>query len=651
MTQITMTSQPWIMRPGVNFFRNIQFRTKAVLISIAFLVPIVLLSWSFIDAKRAAINVAALEMDGVTYAKELVPAIKWARQYRRYTMQEQATGSTPNELAEVKSKLDAQIVKIKQLDAIYGEQFKTTDLLRKVEQLYQSSTPASSGLLTVFKTHSKFNEGLGQLLTAVADGSGLTLDPEIDTYYLMDASINAMATLLESTAKMRVLAASIARSGKDVEISTQELLQEEGLISYLSDVITSDLIKVTGEHPDFRSELNVEEPMKDVASLLQMSKENPGQGGNNRALIIDAQGKKVVDAFEKIQQVSLNHLNELLISRVKQQNQSLYITAAVVTLFLLSAAYMFVAFYRVMESGLRHANDNLHTMASGDLRTKIAPKGNDEITKLMLSMAEMQNSLVNMVSVMRSSSEQIGNSSGEVAQGSADMAVRTSQTLQRLQETAAAMVEISGTIQSTADSAQQATQLARENAQLATRGGEVIAEMVSTMEEIRNSSSKINDIIGVIDGIAFQTNILALNAAVEAARAGEAGRGFAVVATEVRALAHRSADAAKEIKNLITVSVNTVETGGHIVQNAGATMAQVVQSAAGISQFLSDISASAREQSIGVKEVEQAVQELDSVTQANATLVEETSASADTLRDLAVELVNEVHVFKLTQHG
>ena len=262
----------------------------------------------------------------------------------------------------------------------------------------------------------------------------------------------------------------------------------------------------------------------------------------------------------------------------------------------------------------------------------------------------MQESLLKICGLMRTSATEIKGNSAEVAQGSMDMSTRTVQTQNRLQETASTMVEISSTVQSTADNAEQATKLARENTNLATHGGEVIAEMVTTMEGIRDSSNKIGDIISVIDGIAFQTNILALNAAVEAARAGEAGRGFAVVASEVRALAHRSAEAAKEIKKLITESVERVEGGNTIVKNAGDAIEKVVRSAQDINQLLVEISASAREQSIGVKDVESVLQELDAMTQANSALVEQTSASAAVLDNLADELVQEIQVFKLEKN-
>ncbi|MFZ6712295.1 methyl-accepting chemotaxis protein [Undibacterium sp. TC9W] len=562
-------------------------------------------------------------------------------------MQEQSEGKTPAELKEVKAKLEAQFILMQEQDRKWGAEFKTDDDLEAALTAYKAAAPASDGLFKVFATHTKFNSLMGKLLSEVSDGSGLTLDPEIDTYYLMDASVNTMPALLEATAKMRVLAASVARSGKDVEIAAQELSQEEGLIDYLEGVVQADLAKVIGEHPELKDKLSIDESLKDIKKLRDTASDDVGKGGPEAANKIDALGAKVINGLEAIQGTAVDYLDQFLNNRITRFKTELYSGIALVVFFILVAAYMFVCFYRAMNSGMFHVGEHMRFMAGGDLSIKLTPKGADETTALMQTMMEMQTAIGNIVGLMRNSSGQIEASSIEVSAGAADMEERTGVTLQRLQTTASSMVQISTTVQSTADNAQQATRLAKENASLATKGGAVITEMMETMEDIRQSSHRIGDIISVIDGIAFQTNILALNAAVEAARAGEAGRGFAVVASEVRSLAHRSAEAAKEIKQLIGESVDKVEAGNTTVQNAGVTMEQIVQSAEGISHLLGDISAGAHEQSLGVKEVERAVQELDSMTQENAALIEQTSATSENLRDLAVELVHEVQRFKL----
>jgi methyl-accepting chemotaxis protein len=314
---------------------------------------------------------------------------------------------------------------------------------------------------------------------------------------------------------------------------------------------------------------------------------------------------------------------------------------------LLIASYLFLSFYRVMDGGLKETRRHLRAMTAGDLTTSPFPWGNDEAAQLMLELKAMQESLRSIVTSVRGSSESIVNASTEIASVSMDLSARTEQSAVNLEKSASSMEEISATVRNTADNVQQAARLASDNSLAAARGGAVIAAVVSTMDEINGSSRKISDITGVIDGIAFQTNILALNAAVEAARAGEQGRGFAVVATEVRGLAQRSAQAAREIKTLISTSVEKVESGSRVVKGAGDTMNDLVANARRMNDLLTEIATASSEQSTGVSQMGSAVNELDRMTQQNAALVEETAAAASALRDQAVDLADQVDRFKL----
>jgi len=286
-------------------------------------------------------------------------------------------------------------------------------------------------------------------------------------------------------------------------------------------------------------------------------------------------------------------------------------------------------------------------IATGDLSSQIDVSGKDETAELLRSLAAMQDSLHGIVGQLRSSTDSISTASGEIASGNQDLSARTEQTASNLQQAASSMEELTGTVKQSADSARQANQLASSAAEVAARGGAVVSRVVSTMDDINTSSKKIADIIGVIDGIAFQTNILALNAAVEAARAGEQGRGFAVVAGEVRNLAQRSAEAAKEIKGLIGASVEKVESGSKLVADAGKTMQEIVGSVQRVSDIIGEISAAAAEQSDGISQVNVAVVQLDQMTQQNAALVEESTAAAESLKDQAAKLAQVVGTFKL----
>ena len=286
-------------------------------------------------------------------------------------------------------------------------------------------------------------------------------------------------------------------------------------------------------------------------------------------------------------------------------------------------------------------------IASGHLNQRMAKEGQDEAAELLRTLDSMQEALRHMVGEVNQSSNAIQSAAQEVASGSTDLSHRTEQTASELQRSASSMAQVTQNANQAADSARQAAQLATSAAEVADRGGAVVSGVVDTMNQIRSSSHKIADIISVIDGIAFQTNILALNAAVEAARAGEQGRGFAVVAGEVRSLAQRSAEAAREIKSLIDDSVSKVEAGASLVQDAGNTMQDIVTSVKRVNDIISEISASASEQSSSIAEVTNAVSSLDQMTQQNAALVEESAAASESLKDQAGRLSQVVSRFRI----
>jgi methyl-accepting chemotaxis protein len=306
-----------------------------------------------------------------------------------------------------------------------------------------------------------------------------------------------------------------------------------------------------------------------------------------------------------------------------------------------------VVITRSITGPLALALDEAKLVSEGDLTSNTRSSGRDEVGHLLNAMSDMQLSLGKVVQSVRQGSENVANASAEIAQGNNDLSARTESQASALEQTAASMEELSSTVKQNAENARQANQLAMSASTVAVQGGEVVAQVVGTMKDINEASRKISDIISVIDGIAFQTNILALNAAVEAARAGEQGRGFAVVASEVRSLAGRSAEAAKEIKLLINASVDRVEQGTTLVGQAGITMTEVVSSIQRVTEIMGEISAASNEQSLGVAQVGEAVTQMDQTTQQNAALVEEMAAAAGSLKSQAQDLVQTVSVFKL----
>jgi methyl-accepting chemotaxis protein-1 (serine sensor receptor) len=326
----------------------------------------------------------------------------------------------------------------------------------------------------------------------------------------------------------------------------------------------------------------------------------------------------------------------------------LWMMAIVTTVLLAATLLMYLWARRSILTPLQKCVDQANTVAKGDLSTQVECDRQDEIGKLQAALAEMTAQLARMVGEMRSGVEAIATASREIAHGNNDLSVRTEQQASNLQQTASSMEEISGTVQTTSGHAVRARDIAGSASTLATDGGACVGRMVATMGQIRDASARIGSITGVIDGIAFQTNILALNAAVEAARAGEQGRGFAVVAGEVRTLAQRSAEAAKEIKALIGASSEKVEAGHQLAETAGQTIEQVVEKVREVASLVTDISSAGLEQSAGLGLVNRAVAQLDTSTQQNAALVEQTAAAAQSLSQQASRLAAAVSVFKLS---
>ncbi|MFN7855443.1 MAG: methyl-accepting chemotaxis protein, partial [Acidovorax sp.] len=336
---------------------------------------------------------------------------------------------------------------------------------------------------------------------------------------------------------------------------------------------------------------------------------------------------------------------------IKDASRAQWISAVSVAVVIGLSALFGWLLRRSIVVPLRQASEAASVVASGDLTVRMDHQRSDEIGQLLTALNKMVESLHYVVTEVRDSGESIHMASSEVAAGNADLSARTEHAASNLQQTAASIAQLAQMVAANADSTRQANELALSATQVATKGGEVVSQVVATMDEINASSKKIADIVGIIDGIAFQTNILALNAAVEAARAGEQGRGFAVVASEVRALAGRSANAAKEIKTLISASVGKVSDGAKLVVTAGSTMGDIVSSVQRVTTLMSEINQASAEQSSQIGQVSQSVDQLDEMTQQNAALVEEGAAAAQSLQEQAHRLAGAMGQFHLVRSG
>jgi len=633
-----------VWSPGVRLFRQLGFPAKAALISLGFLVPLLVLLVAYLRSSQATIDFARQERAGVSIVAAMEPWLIQVQRQRRLVLSGQQAQ------ADVAA-IDADMVKVKALVNARPAGLDLSVALGLTQQRHDAvkAVPAGTPAAAQADPLQAYVDAVVDLRRTVMDQSALTLDPDQDTYYLMTLATDVATGAIESVSRTRALAALVPPPGDAAHAQALRVLYgvwREG-VTQLAAVLPT-VARATEADKGLAADLKAGDAVQ-ATKAFQKAAEAAwfGAAFTSQTTELAGPGQQAVDQLRGLASRSLTQLDQRLQARIDRAAVDRDVIVAVTVVALLMVAYLFVAFYRVMKGGLDEVSRHLSAMTDGDLTTSPRPWGRDEAAELMLLLAGMQTALRAMVRQVRSASDGIVGASTEIAGGAHDLSARTEQTAANLEESASAMEQIAVTVQNTAEQAEQATRIAAGNAALAERGGTVMAQMVSTMARIHSSSQQIGDIIGTIDGIAFQTNILALNAAVEAARAGEQGRGFAVVAAEVRSLAQRSAEAARQIKSLIGGSMEQVAAGNGVVRDAGQAISDIVGGAQQINQLLADIARSARDQSQGVSQVGVAVQDLDRNTQQNAAMVEQTAAAAAGLNQKALDLAGEVKRFRL----
>jgi len=486
------------------------------------------------------------------------------------------------------------------------------------------------------------------LLEAIGDNSNLVLDPEVDTFYLINALVISLPRTMEDLGQVWGWGTfGAAQQGLLPPDLLRYSVWNAGVKRGLNDA-TGFFKRALRQNQGLSQAVDFEPAFAKAEALRKQLEGDKLAGGMVfEPAEVYAQGKQAVAAMAGLYDHAMPALHARLAQRIDAMRTDRFERMGVVAILLGLAMYLFYCFRKVTEGGLNEVAYHINAMRDGDLTTRPRAWGRDEAARLMVTLADMQASLRSIVHDVRQASTQLVQSSDAIASGAQDLSSRTEQTAANLEQTAASMEQISATVRETAEHAQAATSHAQRNAVLADQGAQVMTQVARTMQGIGTDADRISDISGVIDGLAFQTNLLALNAAVEAARAGEQGRGFSVVAAEVRVLAQRSADAAREIKQLIQDSNERVREGEGVVLQATGTMGAIEQSSHQVRELLGEIATGSREQSSGVAQVGAAVQDLDRVTQANVSLVDETATAANELRHHARCLQDRVARFKL----
>ncbi len=630
---------------------------KFIILSIVALILAAIPTYLYLQEADKNLEAAVIEMQGLAPAAAILNVVQLTQQHR---------GLSALVLGGVTAAKEKREAKQREADQAYEAMSVIIKTLhsKSIEEAWDKSlqdwvatrAAVNSGNLTVAGSYAAHTALVPKLLMVndlVSDHFGLSLEPDLGSYQLIQAMYYQLPYLAEETGKMRAKGAGMLAKNEASQEDRQVLA---AIVARVNDRLmqtTTAFNKAGAADPAILAKLgaSVQEMTNLANNVIQVATHSIVKADTLTYSSVDyvAMTTKAIDAQFSANQAASKELEAILVRKIASLRMTRWTMIGCMLGLILLAGLIARVIARSVSVPLSHAVTIAQRVAKGDLTSDFNIVGNSEAAQLMRALKEMNDSLLVIVGNVRSSIDSIDAASRDIAQGNSDLSSRTESQASSLEETASSMEEITSTVKQSTDNARQANALVLSASDVAVKGGNVVSQVVHTMGEINDSSRKIVDIIGVIDGIAFQTNILALNAAVEAARAGEQGRGFAVVAAEVRNLAQRSAGAAKEIKALIGDSVDKVNVGNKLASDAGLAMDEIVTSVKRITNIMSEIVQASQEQGTGIEQINQAITQMDDVTQQNAALVEQAAAASESLNRQASALSHAVAIFKLRE--
>ena len=631
------------------FLRQFDFRGKALWVSLSFILPLALLALLYGRGVSSDLAVLGKEREGVAFLRAALPLMQATQQARALEDRSKAGESiTPASKQAAAQTLRERLDVLKSVDSRFGKSLATGPLMEALTAAVEDQLSGKSATAATASTVG----GTGAVLSLVkhvSRSSGLVLDSDERSFRLMEAVVMEMPDILVSASQIRRLGAELLT--REDEKRLRILIDRIARLDVGLDRLGNAYSRAVELMPELGDQL---QSAPAVAGLREVQKSAQIDAVEGLARVDAAtfynHADRHLGEFYSLADRSFTALDTVLAERLRSQQRHAMASALTLAGGLLLAGYLFSCFFFVTSHGYSAMEMHLRALAQGDLRHAPSPTaGRDESARMLMALVRTHEALSSLIARLSQSAGHLDSASGEVSAAAMDLARRTESAAAALEQQSATISEMGSSAHDTARQAERASELAAYNATEAEKSGSVIEQVVETMRDIQGTSSRIGDIISVIDGIAFQTNILALNAAVEAARAGESGRGFAVVAAEVRQLAQRSAQAAREIKTLIQSSTDRVSDGTRIVEQAGLSISQLVRSAKGANDQMALIARSAAEQARCVEEINAAIRQLDQDTQQNAALVEQTSASAHTLRDQAEAMRHSVSSFQLAR--